>query len=99
MRTSAACPPMDHAARTCPLVNGMAACGSGSLGAGLPTNQNKSRPSHMAGKYDDLTHAQRVDLLEKRNRTNREPDPQARLAAVLDRIHDDKINPLDKLLP
>lgn len=53
----------------------------------------------MAGKYDDLTHAQRVDLLEKRNRTNREPDPQARLAAVLDRIHDDKINPLDKLLP
>lgn len=34
-------------------------------------NKGKGRPSDMAGKYDDLTHAQLVELLEKRDRTKK----------------------------
>lgn len=39
--------------------------------AKVTENNDKGRPSHMAGKYDDLTHAQLVELLEKRDRTKK----------------------------
>jgi len=39
--------------------------------AKVTENKDKGRPSHMAGKYDDLTHAQLVELLEKRDRTKK----------------------------
>lgn len=39
--------------------------------AKVTQNKDKGRPSHMAGKYDDLTHAQLVELLEKRDRTKK----------------------------
>ena len=39
--------------------------------AKVSRNKDKGRPSHMAEKYDDLTHAQLVKLLEKRDRTKK----------------------------
>ncbi|WP_214647500.1 DNA methyltransferase [Alterinioella nitratireducens] len=37
----------------------------------MTRNKDKGRPYHMAGKYDDLTRAQLVELLEKRDRTKK----------------------------